>query len=99
MLEKEGNGKTKETCLTNLAEYNLMQLSPHETKKVNVVRKASQALWTCSANYFKAVTRASLTHDNYLATEDVALCKKTFWSGISELKSKNERSMNFPAKS
>ena len=85
--------------MTNLVEDNLSYLSPHERERVEVTRKASQALGTCSANDFKAVIRMSLMHDNEVKTEDAALAKKAFGPDIVGLKGKNTQSIPFPVQS
>ena len=66
---------------------------------VRISQKASQALGTCSARYFKAVIRMNLMRDNKVATEDFALSERTFGPDIGGLNGKTTRSKLFPMKS
>ena len=59
--------------MTNLVAENLSYLSPRERERVKVAQKAQQEWGTHSENDFKAVIRVTLTRDNEVTTEDVAL--------------------------
>ena len=85
ILEKEGNAKMDEKCMINLAAENLSSFSPRERERDKASWKATQALGTCSANYFKAVIRESIVRDYETSTEDAAFSENNFVPDIGGL--------------